>query len=299
MPRIHTHYDNLKVSRDAPAEVIRASYRVLAQKHHPDKHGGDSEALRITAAINKAYEVLSDPLLRKQHDKWITEAELSEATPSQDNASNSGRPARNPAAAKAGVNANTSSGGLVAHVTRYWYAYGFALFASLVVQCSSESTDGASDQQQLSETETEDWSTRSLAPDGRPWPATASYIRGEEILSNDGLSSVTVDNSRLSSDVFGKLVSLDNSLLEGLGIGVTVRSFYIPAGGSFRLDSVTPGNYDVRYRDLSTGNLSRSEPFNLTERDVSGGTEFSNITMTLYQVRDGNMRTFKISEREF
>ena len=35
MPTIRTHYDNLKVARNAPPEVIRAAYRVLAQKYHP------------------------------------------------------------------------------------------------------------------------------------------------------------------------------------------------------------------------------------------------------------------------
>ena len=30
-------YKILKISRDAPDEVIRAAYKVLASKYHPDK----------------------------------------------------------------------------------------------------------------------------------------------------------------------------------------------------------------------------------------------------------------------
>lgn len=71
MKNITTHYDNLKVSRDAPLEVIRAAYRSLSQKYHPDKNQGSSEAAKIMAIINSAYEVLSDPKLRKEHDEWI------------------------------------------------------------------------------------------------------------------------------------------------------------------------------------------------------------------------------------
>ena len=56
-----THYDTLKVSRDAPIEVIRAAYRVLSQKYHPDRHPADSAAADTMGLLNKAYEVLSDP----------------------------------------------------------------------------------------------------------------------------------------------------------------------------------------------------------------------------------------------
>ena len=33
---MRTHYDNLKVSKDAPVEGIQAAYRTLAKKYHPD-----------------------------------------------------------------------------------------------------------------------------------------------------------------------------------------------------------------------------------------------------------------------
>ena len=71
MARIHTHYDNLKVARDAPPEVIRAAFKTLSQKHHPDRHGDKPEANRIFQIINGAYDVLSDPVRRRQHDEWI------------------------------------------------------------------------------------------------------------------------------------------------------------------------------------------------------------------------------------
>ena len=38
MKKIHTHYDNLKVARNAPIEVIRAAYKSLSHKHHPDRN---------------------------------------------------------------------------------------------------------------------------------------------------------------------------------------------------------------------------------------------------------------------
>ncbi len=75
MARIHTHYDNLKVARGAPAEVIRAAYKALSQKYHPDKNPGDEKAARIMAIVNTAYNTLSDPVRRKEHDEWIASEE--------------------------------------------------------------------------------------------------------------------------------------------------------------------------------------------------------------------------------
>ena len=75
MGKIHTHYDNLKVARLAPQEVIRAAYKALSQKYHPDKNPGDEKAARIMAILNSAYGTLSDPLRRKEHDEWIAAEE--------------------------------------------------------------------------------------------------------------------------------------------------------------------------------------------------------------------------------
>jgi hypothetical protein len=75
MARIHTHYDNLKVSRKAPQEVIRAAYKALSQKYHPDKNPGDEKAARIMAILNSAYGTLADPTRRREHDEWIAAEE--------------------------------------------------------------------------------------------------------------------------------------------------------------------------------------------------------------------------------
>ena len=75
MKPIHTHYDNLKVSRNAPPEVIRAAFKTLSQKFHPDRHGGDARSTQTFQLITAAYEVLSDPQRRRQHDEWIARTE--------------------------------------------------------------------------------------------------------------------------------------------------------------------------------------------------------------------------------
>ncbi|MBC7452482.1 MAG: J domain-containing protein [Massilia sp.] len=75
MAKIHTHYDNLKVARKAPQEVIRAAYKALSQKYHPDKNQCNAQAARIMAIINTAYGILGEPARRKEHDDWIAAEE--------------------------------------------------------------------------------------------------------------------------------------------------------------------------------------------------------------------------------
>ena len=84
---MRTHYDNLKVLRNAPPEVIRAAYKVLCQKYHPDKFPGNSQsAERVMKILNAAYAVLSDAEKKEAYNKFLEEVE---AQAKQDKASES------------------------------------------------------------------------------------------------------------------------------------------------------------------------------------------------------------------
>ncbi|GAB1829971.1 DnaJ domain-containing protein [Achromobacter xylosoxidans] len=103
--KLHTHYDNLKVARNAPDFVIRAAYKALSQQYHPDKHGGDPAAANAMRLINEAYAELSDPARRAAHDAWIAKREMqarqqaqrAQAQPQHQAPPNSPRPATKPA----------------------------------------------------------------------------------------------------------------------------------------------------------------------------------------------------------
>jgi hypothetical protein len=69
------HYQRLKVAHDAPAEVIRAAYRALATRVHPDRQSAatspdDLQHIEM-AALNVAYETLIDPKLRADYDATL------------------------------------------------------------------------------------------------------------------------------------------------------------------------------------------------------------------------------------
>ena len=78
-----THYDTLKVSRAAPTDVVRAAYRALAQKFHPDRNLDNPEAVLMMQLINIAYNTLTDGKKRADHDAWIATQEPKKAAPVQ------------------------------------------------------------------------------------------------------------------------------------------------------------------------------------------------------------------------
>ncbi len=60
-----THYEVLGVRSTAPTSEVRRAYVTLARRHHPDRAGGDDEAMR---AINDAWTTLRDPDRRARYD---------------------------------------------------------------------------------------------------------------------------------------------------------------------------------------------------------------------------------------
>jgi|NOAtaT_6_FD_contig_121_398537_length_1321_multi_4_in_0_out_0_1 DnaJ family protein B protein 6 len=68
-------YDILGVPKDATITEIKAAYRKLALRNHPDKIQGDAntkaEAAQVFAKIGAAYEVLSDEQKKQEYDDYI------------------------------------------------------------------------------------------------------------------------------------------------------------------------------------------------------------------------------------
>ena len=131
------------------------------------------------------------------------------------------------------------------------------------------------------------------APNGAPWPVVASYVPKYKRRHSRGLSTVTVDNSQGDSDVFVQLVSMDEPR------PTAARVFFIPAFGQFTASKLTKGNYELRYQDLGSGRTYRGDPFELEEIPIPGGTRYTEESLTLYKVLNGNTELAEIDDADF
>ena len=85
-----SHYQTLGVSPDATVDEIRAAYRELARKYHPDVARDDRDASAPTmTAINRAWFVLGDAARRAVYDAEIAPRRVTSSTASSSVASSS------------------------------------------------------------------------------------------------------------------------------------------------------------------------------------------------------------------
>ena len=65
------HYATLGLDARCSAAQIRAAYRLLAKRHHPDLNPDAPEAVARAQELNAAYETLSDPARRRAYDREL------------------------------------------------------------------------------------------------------------------------------------------------------------------------------------------------------------------------------------
>src|SRR5258708_2073676 len=64
------YYQILGVPKTATDKEIKAAYRKLARKHHPDVNQGNKAAEDTFKDVGEAYDVLSDPDKRAKYDMY-------------------------------------------------------------------------------------------------------------------------------------------------------------------------------------------------------------------------------------
>src|ERR1700724_2199384 len=64
------YYETLEVDRNADESRLKAAFRKLAMKWHPDKNPGDATSEMRFKEINEAYDVLKDGDKRAAYDRF-------------------------------------------------------------------------------------------------------------------------------------------------------------------------------------------------------------------------------------
>lgn len=67
-PAIRRYYANLELPVGASLPEVKAAYKRLVRTYHPDRHGQDPAAARITIELRTAYEALETHLSARSHD---------------------------------------------------------------------------------------------------------------------------------------------------------------------------------------------------------------------------------------
>jgi curved DNA-binding protein CbpA len=74
---MQNYYEVLGVSPTADDFVIKAAYKALAQRYHPDKFANNvkdaSDAETKMRQLNEAYQILSDTAKRRDYDNWLSQ----------------------------------------------------------------------------------------------------------------------------------------------------------------------------------------------------------------------------------
>jgi DnaJ-class molecular chaperone len=69
---LRDHYAALGVTPDADHDVVKAAFRALAKKYHPDTAAHAVAAKGRFREINEAHSVLSNPEARAEYDRWLS-----------------------------------------------------------------------------------------------------------------------------------------------------------------------------------------------------------------------------------
>ena len=232
---MHNYYEVLNVAQGASDEVIRAAYRALSQKYHPDRNPHNPQAHQRMAEINKAYAVLSDPEQRHHHDVLIARQSLQARLPNhQDKV----------------VDLHERGHG-------WLWIVGIAVLIAMGGvwwRLAYPPADNVNEQSSMPVT---------AAPNGQLFPLKAAYVSGYPVLRERGNNNIVVHATSLQSPVFAQLYELH------AGKFTAIRTFYIPAGETFTLHKIGDGSFSLQYQRINDGKWAVSDGIEISHTEAS------------------------------
>jgi len=298
-PRPKTHYEILKVEPGVSADDLKAAYRILSRRYHPDRHPAHPDAAaRIMASINVAYGVLSDPERRAAYDWQIGVSQprtpVLRRSPVRRGHGPDAFSMRRRAMAVRRLMAASVLSCLAALFIIGWVVLAPAeegaepeparIFDALVPwagRSAGSGGEGAGNGRQgvaagtygegrapvVQGLDIDKVHIRPIeSPAGLPWPSVSGELAGYARLFATGYNGLLLDNRLGPSDVFVKVYQVD-----GAGL-VAARHAFVRARDRLLLNDFPPGAYEVHYLSLDTGQSLRSLTLQLGSSVADGST---------------------------
>ncbi len=262
------YYIVLGVKNTASFEEIKAAYRALAKKYHPDKNADNKAAEDFFKEVQQAYAVLSNPEKRKKFDlKFNYSSQQKQSTNHTAYRGNAYQYAQQEAYYKKQYQ-NTQTKGAGSVNKKKDPSEKIQIAASIVVAIillsfiisysSEDSKKNNSVANKHSIKIDEPFHPEELT-NIAPFDSPYTYFFGDEISDIESMNNITVHTSSLSEAIVC-LINSDNNK--------TIRNQYIGRHSTFKLNNIPNGNYFLK---VYYGNNWKNEKI-INDR-IKGGFE--------------------------
>ena len=271
------YYIILEVKNNATADEIKAAYRILAKKYHPDKNIGNKAAEEYFKEIQQAYGVLSNPEKRKKYD---LKAAYGTRIPPQQKSNSTGpqysgnayQYAQQQAYAKqqqtfyqkqTAEKTSSPSGKKEAGETwQILVSVGIALvLLYFIISYSTEKTTASSSTVTIPTIKTEEKITE---PTINNFDSPYTSFFGDEVNESGSKNSISIFNSGYTEAVV--------CLIEKETPNKVIRNQYMVNGSDFKMNEIPDGEYFLRVYYGSEWNPKKS----FSNKTVKGGFKKEN-----------------------
>lgn len=317
------YYTVLGVKNTATFEEIKAAYRELAKKYHPDKNPGNKAAEDFFKEVQQAYSTLSNPEKRKKFDlkfsygstqqQYTTQRKQSTAQGSPQYNGNAYQYAQQQAQYKQqGTKGRAYAQQAKPDLSENRYvliSVGIALVLLYFIISYSSNKEAEYTENIRSAIENTEPATEEV-PEINNFDSPYSNYFGNEIADDASKNSIQLRNSDFAEAVVC-LVNNEN--------GQTIRNQYMVPGTEFKMNNIPDGHYFLKIffghkwnakKNLNTGKVKGGfdDQINYIKLDAGGDTfvmqqkkRGSSVEYSSYEILiDPNMKNVKdITEAEF
>jgi curved DNA-binding protein CbpA len=256
------YYIVLGVPNTASFEEIKAAYRELAKKYHPDKNPGNKAAEDFFKEVQQAYAILSNPEKRKKFDMRFTygfqetQKKKSYSTPYSGNAYQYAQQQAQQRPASAKQNTAPKQKSKPDKSENHYILISVAIALVLLYFIISYSNDKPKNRfkrstmdsilafNKLKVKSSQNGSTEITSTETNPDDAIGNFdspysmFFGEEVYVSDSKNSVTIINSYNSEAVV--------CLVNARAPHQTIRNEYMAVGSTFKMNNIPDGNYSLK-----------------------------------------------------